>query len=81
MLLGNFSQYGIGNNFVDVIVVDNASPPWRNSAPIFDAVITDPPYGIREPTEKVGTRRVNPEIPKEYLETHYPQKVRLLQFI
>lgn len=55
--------------------MDNASPPWRRTVPIFDAVITDPPYGIREPTEKVGTTRANPEIPKEYLDTHFPQKV------
>ncbi len=31
-----------------------------------------------EPTEKIGTTRKNPEVPKEFLELHFPQKARFL---
>ena len=60
------------------VVADCAAPPWRQTCKLFDAIITDPPYGIREPTEKVGTTRKNPEVPKEFLEVHFPQKVNRL---
>lgn len=42
-----------------------------------DAIITDPPYGIRESTKKIGakSRRKNVEIPEDYKSTHIPQRV------
>jgi tRNA (guanine10-N2)-methyltransferase len=64
------------SRYVDLVVADSAAPPWRQNVRMFHAIITDPPYGIREPTEKVGTTRKNPEIPREYLEVHFPQKVK-----
>ena len=33
------------------------------------------PYGIREPTERVGSNRGLP-VPEEFLQTHYPQKTK-----
>jgi tRNA (guanine10-N2)-methyltransferase len=72
---GNFEQYGLQSRYVDLVVADSAAPPWRQGSKLFDSIITDPPYGIREPTEKVGTTRKNPEVPKEFLDVHFPQKV------
>ena len=38
--------------------------------------VTDPPYGIREPTSKVGSTKEQVEaIPEEYLDNHIPQKI------
>ena len=79
----NFTQMGGKNletQLLGVIVADASNPPYRkNLGLMFDAIITDPPYGIREPAEKVGTkRREYPDdykIPEEYLPLHYPQKI------
>ena len=46
-LVATFKQYNLENRFVDVVTCDNATPCWRN-CPLFDAIVTDPPYGIRE---------------------------------
>ncbi|KAF2344720.1 DNA methylase N-6 adenine-specific conserved site [Trinorchestia longiramus] len=52
-ILSNLSQYGLGSHYLDVAVVDCARTAWRR-APLLDAIITDPPYGIREATARVG---------------------------
>ena len=68
------------NQLLGVVVADASNPPYRkNLGLMFDSIITDPPYGIREPAEKVGTkRREYPDdykIPEEYLPLHFPQKI------
>lgn len=50
----NFAQYGLGSLFVDVLVADAARLGLRE-VPLFDAIITDPPYGIREGARKLDT--------------------------
>nr|XP_054750929.1 tRNA (guanine(10)-N2)-methyltransferase homolog [Lytechinus pictus] len=49
----NLEQYGLGHRYVDVLISDFSKNIWREQ-PLFDAIITDPPYGIREKTRKVG---------------------------
>lgn len=71
---GNFEQYKLGHKLVDVIVGDAAAAPW-NGHHHFDAIVTDPPYGIREPTAKVGSKKEAPDVPEEYQGNHIPQKV------
>ena len=70
-------QYGLVANYLGVITSDFSLSPWVQDRPWLDAVITDPPYGIRERTTKVGTVKDYSEnpIPDEYLDCHYPQKV------
>jgi tRNA (guanine10-N2)-methyltransferase len=51
-LLANFEQYGLESRYLGVAVCDAALPPWRETEGLLDAVITDPPYGIREPTAR-----------------------------
>ncbi|KAJ7370621.1 tRNA methyltransferase 11 [Desmophyllum pertusum] len=50
----NFAQYGLGSYFVDVLVADAGRLGLRE-VPLFDAIITDPPYGIREGARKLDT--------------------------
>lgn len=50
----NFTQYGLGSYFVDVLVADAGRLGLRE-VPLFDAIITDPPYGIREGARKLDT--------------------------
>ncbi|KAI5630926.1 putative RNA methylase family UPF0020 domain-containing protein [Phthorimaea operculella] len=51
-----------GSAYLDVIVSDfsPALERWTE----FDAIITDPPYGVREPNEKIGIERENYTLPR-----------------
>lgn len=49
----NFLQYGL--RLPEVVLCDNARQPWRQVATGWaDAIITDPPYGIRAASKKQG---------------------------
>ncbi|KAM8946538.1 tRNA (guanine(10)-N(2))-methyltransferase TRMT11 [Pelodytes ibericus] len=52
----NLRQYGLEKYYLDVLLSDASKPIWRKG-PLFDAIITDPPYGIRESTRKTGTQK------------------------
>lgn len=69
----NLRQYGMETQYLDAIVGDAALPLWRTGIQ-FDAIVTDPPYGIREPTERIGTEK-NYTIPGHLAASHIPSKV------
>jgi len=69
----NLRQYSLHSQYMDVLVADSSQPMWRDGFKL-DAIITDPPYGIRESTEKVGAKR-SYQINDRHLETHIPSKV------
>lgn len=71
----NLRQYGCEQRFVEVVVADASLPLWRTEMRL-DAIITDPPYGIREATERIGMRK-NYEIPGHLSKAaqHIPSKV------
>ncbi|XP_034250406.1 tRNA (guanine(10)-N2)-methyltransferase homolog isoform X2 [Thrips palmi] len=69
----NLRQYGLENQYIDVVVADSSLPLWVKEFEL-DAIITDPPYGIREPTERVGTHKV-PQITEQQAPTHIPSKI------
>ncbi|XP_058788788.1 tRNA (guanine(10)-N2)-methyltransferase homolog [Phymastichus coffea] len=73
-IAANMKQYGVGSRFVDVIVSDFSREMWRPDIKL-DAIITDPPYGIREAVERIGTAKTNPSIEEHQIETHIPSKV------
>ena len=52
----NLHQYGLEKYYLDVLV---SKPSWKKGT-YFDAIITDPPYGIREST-RTGSQK---EVPK-----------------
>ncbi|XP_071536651.1 tRNA (guanine(10)-N(2))-methyltransferase homolog [Panulirus ornatus] len=75
----NLMQYGLGHRYMDVVVMDNARPFWRG-VPYVDAIITDPPYGIRESTERVGTLKepkTSDDGTKQHSSStqHFPSKI------
>ena len=78
-ILGNFEQQGLESRFLGVQVSDNFRPPYKaDMGPIFQAIVCDPPYGIREPTERVGTvddKDPRYPLPQELALVHYPKKV------
>ena len=55
----NLRQYGLEKYYLDVLVSDASKPSWKKGT-YFDAIITDPPYGIREST-RTGSQK---EVPK-----------------
>ncbi|KAK9294202.1 hypothetical protein QLX08_011122 [Tetragonisca angustula] len=70
----NMSQYGKRSYYIDVVVSDFSYPLWRSDMCI-DAIITDPPYGIREATERIGTTKLNPVIEEHQASSHIPSKI------
>ena len=70
----NMNQYGITSYFIDVVVADFSRTLWRTNVNL-DAIITDPPYGVRESTERVGSTKTGPTIEAHQIETHIPSKV------
>ncbi|XP_013105329.2 tRNA (guanine(10)-N2)-methyltransferase homolog isoform X1 [Stomoxys calcitrans] len=65
----NLQQYNCETRYLDVVVADFSNPLWRDTIK-FDSIITDPPYGIRESTEKVETKYNGKPINKDV--PHYP---------
>ncbi|XP_011634259.1 tRNA (guanine(10)-N2)-methyltransferase homolog [Pogonomyrmex barbatus] len=70
----NMRQYGMSSYYLDVVVADFSYPLWRTDLRI-DAIVTDPPYGIREATERIGTMKINPVIEEHQATSHIPSKI------
>lgn len=54
----NLRQYRRQGRYVDVMVGDSSRSVLR-SAPLLDVILTDPPYGIRESTERIGSKNTS----------------------
>ncbi|KAI1940187.1 hypothetical protein LOZ58_000178 [Ophidiomyces ophidiicola] len=54
-LVRNMVQYGLDSKYLDAFTSDLTNTPFR-SRPIFDGIICDPPYGIREGLKVLGAR-------------------------
>lgn len=61
-LYTNFVQYGLTAQFGDSFVADLTNTPLR-AAKIFDGIVCDPPYGVREGLKVLGSK--DPNKPKE----------------
>ena len=51
----NYAQYNLQSNFLDNFTSDLTNSPLR-IAPWLDAIVCDPPYGIREGAKVLGSR-------------------------
>ena len=69
----NLAQYKLEHRYIDVMVADSSRSFWHDGC-CFDAIITDPPYGIRESSIRVGQKE-SKKVPKECLKIHIPSKV------
>ncbi|KAH8808345.1 S-adenosyl-L-methionine-dependent methyltransferase [Xylogone sp. PMI_703] len=54
-LLANFKQYALVNQFGDTFVADITNTPLR-AARLFDGILCDPPYGVREGLKVLGSK-------------------------
>lgn len=66
-LRANYRQYNLESRYLDVLIADASSldrllrTPPSASAGLFDAMITDPPYGVRERSCRVASEAVEKE--------------------
>ncbi|XP_064382408.1 tRNA (guanine(10)-N2)-methyltransferase homolog [Halichondria panicea] len=68
----NLRQYGLEALYLDMLIADAAQCVWREGE-LFDAIVTDPPYGVREGARKIGSKRATPNsITPERAEGHIP---------
>ncbi|KAJ2078855.1 hypothetical protein H4R24_004190 [Coemansia sp. RSA 988] len=57
----NLAQYQLQDLVLDMVVFDVCRNPWRDGM-LFDAIVTDPPYGVRAGARRLG--RKNGTIPE-----------------
>lgn len=50
------AQYGISSRILDLCTFDITQNPWRLGE-LFDAIVTDPPYGVRAGAKRLGRKR------------------------
>ncbi|XP_053141266.1 tRNA (guanine(10)-N2)-methyltransferase homolog isoform X2 [Hemicordylus capensis] len=65
----NLRQYGLEKYYLDVLVSDASKPVWRKGVQL-DAIITDPPYGIREATRRTGSQKEMAKVTARGTENH-----------
>jgi tRNA (guanine10-N2)-methyltransferase len=71
----NLDQYNMKNRMVDTLVFDVCNHPWR-STPLFDAICTDPPYGVRAGAKRLGRKRGNRTVEEIPLVDGVPSHLR-----
>ncbi|EKM74658.1 hypothetical protein AGABI1DRAFT_80852 [Agaricus bisporus var. burnettii JB137-S8] len=50
------TQYGVASKIIDLCTFDVTHNPWR-CGELFDAIITDPPYGVRAGAKRLGRKK------------------------
>lgn len=70
----NYKQYNIVDKYLDVLVSDISRFALVDRIK-FDAIISDPPYGIREGSEKIGRKREVTKPSRNDLAVRYPSKI------
>jgi len=50
------AQYGVASRILDLCTFDVTRNPWRCGA-LFDAIVTDPPYGVRAGARRIGRKK------------------------
>ncbi|CAD5235035.1 unnamed protein product [Bursaphelenchus xylophilus] len=53
-VLANFVQQGLDHRFAGLILADASQHKLWRSTELFDAIVADPPYGVREKGRKLG---------------------------
>jgi len=49
-------QYGVADRIMDLCTFDVTRNPWRCGS-LFDAIVTDPPYGVRAGAKRLGRKK------------------------
>ncbi|KAH6913799.1 RNA methylase [Coprinopsis sp. MPI-PUGE-AT-0042] len=62
-------QYNVDHRILDLATFDLTNNPWRTGG-LFDAIITDPPYGVRAGAKRLGRKRELSDRQKELCKQH-----------
>ncbi|KAJ3570013.1 hypothetical protein NP233_g4681 [Leucocoprinus birnbaumii] len=57
------TQYGVASRIIDLCTFDVTHNPWR-CGELFDAIVTDPPYGVRAGAKRLGRKKELSEVKK-----------------
>ncbi|KXN90848.1 tRNA (guanine(10)-N2)-methyltransferase [Leucoagaricus sp. SymC.cos] len=68
------TQYGVASRIIDLCTFDVTHNPWR-CGELFDAIVTDPPYGVRAGAKRLGRKKELSEY-KKALYLHHSQGPR-----
>ncbi|KAF5351856.1 hypothetical protein D9756_007701 [Leucocoprinus leucothites] len=68
------TQYGVASRIIDLCTFDVTHNPWR-CGELFDAIVTDPPYGVRAGAKRLGRKKELSEA-KKALYLHHSQSPR-----
>lgn len=68
----NFKHYGMGTP--DFLAMDISRPFLSLNRPFLDAIVCDPPYGVRAKTIKTGTECPKARVPQGEDKPYYSQK-------
>ncbi|KAJ7287585.1 S-adenosyl-L-methionine-dependent methyltransferase [Mycena rebaudengoi] len=63
------AQYGVADRIVDLCTFDVTRNPWR-CGDLFDAIVTDPPYGVRAGAKRLGRKKALTEEQRVAYEEH-----------
>ncbi|TFK44254.1 tRNA guanosine-2'-O-methyltransferase [Crucibulum laeve] len=63
------TQYGVASRIVDLCTFDVTHNPWR-CGELFDAIVTDPPYGVRAGAKRLGRKRELSDRQRQLCEEH-----------
>ncbi|XP_074656260.1 tRNA (guanine(10)-N(2))-methyltransferase TRMT11-like isoform X2 [Tubulanus polymorphus] len=75
----NLRQYGMESQYIDVMISDASKYHVYRDSLKFDAIVADPPYGIREPAMKLGSKTGNIKtLTDEDKINHVPSKKKYL---
>jgi tRNA (guanine10-N2)-methyltransferase len=69
------AQYGVASRIIDLCTFDVTNNPWRCGS-LFDAIVTDPPYGVRAGAKRLGRKKAPTE---KHLASLQTQRVGLLR--
>ncbi|KAF8972985.1 tRNA guanosine-2'-O-methyltransferase [Flammula alnicola] len=63
------TQYGTASRIIDLATFDVTHNPWR-CGELFDAIVTDPPYGVRAGAKRLGRKKELPDYKKDLCLQH-----------
>ncbi|KAI6216267.1 TRNA (guanine(10)-N2)-methyltransferase-like protein [Aphelenchoides besseyi] len=74
-IAANFAQYNLLDRFLGIVIADASKPKvWRSHKnALFDVIVADPPYGVREKGSKLGIKERKPD----WLDTRTEKDIRL----
>lgn len=73
-LFSNFEQYGLDRPEIVRCDASMFLRHFKSERSMYDAIVCDPPYGIRAGARKAGSRRDDPKpVPVELRQDHIPQ--------